>query len=159
MEQMINYTQWNEEKIKELLAVLQANENIKITVLVENEEKQVANEREKIIGQYLHRLGIPSHLRGYGYIKYGIIRCIKYPEELECVTKILYPNIAKKYCTTSGKVEHGIRHAIARAWENKMEEEWKDIFGSGFEYSTGKPSNSRFLATVTDYIMINNKIL
>lgn len=153
MEQKITYTYWDEGKITELLSILQKNQNIKIIVSVENEREENINWEEKIAGCYLNKLGIPVHLRGYGYLKYGIMRCIECPEELESVTKILYPAIAKKYQTSSGKVEHGMRHAITKAWERKEKEEWRKIFGS---YKMTKPTNSQFLAAVTDYIILNN---
>ena len=154
MEHKIKGISPNEEALKELLAILQTGENIKITIAIEKEEN--VREEEKIIVRYLNELGIPGHLRGYGYIKYGILRCINSPEELESVTKILYPNIAKKYLTTAQKVEHGIRHAITKAWEKKEGEQWKQIFGVVSQNMEVKPTNSCFLATITDYIRINN---
>lgn len=156
MEQKINCTQWDEGKIAELLTILKSNQNVKIIVSVENESRASLNHEERIVGYYLNKLGVPNHLRGYSYIKYGILRCLSCPEELESVTKILYPNIAKKYQTSSGKVEHGIRHAIAKAWDRKENEEWKTIFGFSEQCTMTKPTNSRFLATITDYIKLNN---
>ena len=154
MEQKIKEISWDKNQINELLAILQTGENIKITVVVEKEE--TLYEEEKIIVQCMNRLGISSHLRGYTYLKYGILRCMNYPEELESVTKVLYPNIAKKYQTTSPKVEHGIRHAIANAWERNRGDEWGHIFGAAFIEKKIKPTNSCFLATIADYIRMNN---
>lgn len=156
MEQKINCTHWDDGNIAELLEILKNNQNIKIIVSVENENEENMDREERIVGYYLKKLGISTHLRGYGYIKYGIMRCINYPEELECVTKILYPNIAKKYQTTSGKVEHGIRHAITKAWDKSESEEWGMIFGTSCYNRRLKPTNSQFLAAVTDYIKTNN---
>ena len=156
MEYEVKCTQWSEDYIRELLDILQTNENIRITVSIDNEEKGTAYQEEKIIGQYLNQLGIPVHLQGYSYLKYGIMRCINCPEELDSVTKILYPNIAKKYQTTAGKVEHGIRHAIAKAWEGNEEAAWNSIFGMSRGNNHTRPTNSRFLATVADYIKIHH---
>jgi len=135
--------------------MLERNPNIKIVLSVEIPkwpEKETPIAMEKIVGHYLNRLGIPLHLNGYQYIKYGIVRCLKCPEELESVTKILYPNIAKRYHTSAAKVEHGIRHAIAKAWAEKQEEAWESLLGSFGKSGKVKPTNSQFIAAIADYI-------
>lgn len=154
MQQQIDCTYWESEKIVELFTLLKQNDNL--TIIFSFDKKEEEMQTEKLIGTYLHRLGIPLHLRGYNYIKYAILRCIQNPEELECITKMLYPNIAEKYLTTSGKVEHGIRHAITKAWEHKEEEIWLNIFGSTPRNLNTKPTNSQFIAAVADYITLYN---
>lgn len=154
MQQQINCTHWESEKLLELFTMLRQNENI--TIIFSFDQKEEEMQTEKLVGTYLHRLGIPFHLQGYNYIKYAITRCIQYPEELECITKILYPNIAGKYQTTSGKVEHSIRHAITKAWEQKEEETWQNIFGYTQRKLCTKPTNSQFIAAIVDFISLNN---
>lgn len=154
MQQEINCTHWESEKIIELFTMLKQNDNL--TIIFSFDKKDEEMHTEKLIGTYLNRLGIPLHLRGYSYIKYAIMRCIDCPEELESITKILYPNIAGKYQTTSGKVEHGIRHAISKAWEQKEEEIWHSIFGYTHRNTGTKPTNSQFIAAVADYITLHN---
>lgn len=159
MEQRANEIFLDESSLRELFTVLQKQQNIKIVISVETEpteEKETSVGMEKIVGHHLKRLGIPLHLNGYQYIKYGIVRCLKCPEEMESVTKILYPNIARKYHTSAAKVEHGIRHAIGKAWAGKPEEEWERLLGSLGKNGKGKPTNSQFIAAVTDYIILNN---
>lgn len=156
MEYTIDCTGWNREKFIEVFSTLPVSSNTKIVLYMEGTEKEEENSWEKIVGSYLYKLGIPSHLRGYGYLKYGIIRCLSHSEELESVTKILYPGIAKKYNTTTGKVEHGIRHAIQKAWENEKSEEWETVFGKIQMNRNSRPTNSQFIATLSDFILINH---
>lgn len=155
MEYTIDCTGWNREKIIEVFSSIPTNTNTKIVLYMEGNEKE-ESAREKIVGSYLYKLGIPAHFKGYGYLKYGIMRCLSHSEELESITKILYPGIAKKYNTTTGKVEHGIRHAIQKAWETEKNEEWESVFGKMYMSHNSRPTNSRFIATLTDYITINH---
>lgn len=156
MEYTIDCTGWNKEKLIEVFSTLPFHTDTKIVLRMEGIEKEGESAWEKIVGSYLYKLGIPSHLKGYGYLKYGIIRCLCHSEELESVTKILYPGIAKKYNTTTGKVEHGIRHAIQKAWETEKNEEWESIFGKMYMAHNSRPTNSQFIATLSDYIAINH---
>ena len=156
MEYTIDCTGWNREKFIEAFLSLPLNTNTKIVLYMGGTQKDEEDSWEKIVGSYLYKLGVPSHLKGYNYLKYGIARCLSHSEELESVTKILYPGIAKKYNTTTGKVEHGIRHAIQKAWETEKNEEWESIFGKAYMNRNSKPTNSQFIATIADFITINH---
>ena len=156
MEYVIDCTGWNKEKLVDVFSSLSANANAKIVLYMNGEEKNREGTREKIVGMYLNKLGVPTHLKGYGYLKYGIIRCLCHSEELESVTKILYPGIAQKYNTTAGKVEHGIRHAIRKAWESPRTETWEKVFGNVYAKYNSKPTNSQFIAALYDFININH---
>lgn len=158
MEYTIDCSQWSQEKFIQLFGLLQNDPNTKLVVYREENPEKENVAMEKRVSEYLSRLGIAHHLKGYGYMKYGILNCIKYPEDMESVTKILYPKIAQRYGTTPGKVEHGIRHAIKIAWETKESEEWKKIFGTGYMARAYKPTNSQFIATLSEFININNNI-
>ena len=154
MEYTIDCTGWNREKIMDVFSKVPNHATTKIVLYVEktNEEKNW----EKTVAEYLNKMGVKPHLKGYGYLKYGVARCIEHMEELESITKILYPGIAKKYNTTAGKVEHGIRHAIQRAWESQKNDIWDTVFGKGYLLRNSKPTNSQFIATLADYILMNN---
>lgn len=110
---------------------------------------------ENLVGNYLNHLGIPRHLNGYNYLKYSVARCLSHPEELESVTKLLYPAVAKEFQTTSGRVEHGMRHAIQKACEKEKTTEWENIFGKNYISRSKKPTNSQFIATLSDFIQLN----
>ena len=156
MEKQIECIQWDSKNFEDLFQMLKEHPEIKVVLSFENSKKEGKTSWDKMIGGYLNRLGISPHLKGYHYMKYGITLCMKDPEELESVTKILYPNIAKKYHTTAGKVEHGIRHAITKAWEAKREKEWRLLFGISESVEMEKPTNSQFLATISDYLQLHN---
>ena len=156
MEYVIDCTGWNREKYIDIFSTLPEHTSAKIVLYMEDSEKQSEKSLEKIVATYLNKLGVPTHLKGYGYLKWGIIRCLSNAEELESVTKILYPGIAKKYNTTAGKVEHGIRHAIHKAWESPKSEEWEIIFGKRYADCNIKPTNSQFIAALYDFISLNH---
>lgn len=156
MEYNIDCTGWNKEAFVELFSSFSDNTTAKIVLYVEDTREVSEQTREKIVADYLIRLGVPIHLKGYGYLKCGILRCLDHSEELESMTKILYPNIAEKYNTTVGKVEHGIRHAIQKAWEVENKEGWEKVFGKGHRNLKSKPTNSYFIAALCDHISLNH---
>ncbi len=156
MNYIIECKDWNPEKVAEVLSRIQNVSNLQIVLQLEEENREKNAGWEKKVGEYLNNLGVPRHLIGYGYLKYCVARCICCPQELESVTKLLYPETAKKYNTTSGKVEHGIRHAIKKAWENARTEEWDIVFGTGHWSVKQKPTNSQFIAALSDYIAMDN---
>ena len=112
---------------------------------------------ELVVTDIIHQLGIPAHIKGYHYIRTGIIFSIENPELMESVTKLLYPTIAKEYNTTSSRVERAIRHAIEIAWERGNVDILNKFFGYTIDSFKGKPTNSEFLALISDRIRLQQK--
>lgn len=109
---------------------------------------------EKDVTNILLEIGIPAHIKGYQYIREGIILACHDRNMLQYVTKYLYPSIAKKYKTTSSSVERTIRHAIEVAWRRGNMEVLEEIFGNTVSAGKGKPTNSEFLALLTDKLRL-----
>lgn len=108
------------------------------------------------ISQLLHNLGIPSHIRGYKYIRDGIMIIYNNDESVSYITKEIYPQIAIKYETTSSRVERAIRHAIEVSWLRGDISLMEDLFGFSVNCDKSKPTNSEFLTTVAERIKLNN---
>ncbi|MDD5865236.1 MAG: sporulation transcription factor Spo0A [bacterium] len=108
------------------------------------------------ISQLLHNLGIPSHIRGYKYIRDGIL-IIYNNESVSLVTKEIYPQIALKYETTPSRVERAIRHAIEVSWIRGDINLMEDLFGFSVSCEKSKPTNSEFLTTIADRIKLDSK--
>ena len=118
------------------------------------------NSRDNIdleISQMLHNLGIPSHIRGYKYIRDGIM-IIYNNETVSLITKEIYPQIASKYETTPSRVERAIRHAIEVSWIRGDLSLMEDLFGFSVSCDKAKPTNSEFLSTIADRIKMNRNI-
>ena len=98
----------------------------------------------------MHKIGIPAHVKGYQYIREAILMVVEDVSLLGAVTKELYPDVAKKFETTSSRVERGIRHAIELAWERGHTETLKQIFGYSMNVDRQKPTNSEFIAILAD---------
>lgn len=109
------------------------------------------------ISQILHNLGIPSHIRGYKYIREGIM-IIYNNESVSLITKEIYPQIACKYETTPSRVERAIRHAIEVSWIRGDLALMEDLFGFSVSCDKAKPTNSEFLSTIADRIKMNKNI-
>lgn len=99
-------------------------------------------------------IGIPANIKGYQYIREGIIMAVNDVNMLNYITKLLYPTIAKKYKTTSSSVERAIRHAIEVAWSRGQIDVINDIFGYTVNAGKGKPTNSEFIALIADKLRI-----
>lgn len=112
---------------------------------------------ESNVSSLLHELGIPTHVRGYQYIREGVL--ILYAgSELGCsVTKDVYPSIAKKYQTTSSRVERAIRHAIEISWVRGDITLMEDLFGNSIDFERSRPTNSEFLTTIADKFKLDEK--
>ena len=105
----------------------------------------------------LHEIGIPAHIKGYHYLRDAIIMAVEDMEVLNAITKILYPTVAKKYQTTSSRVERAIRHAIEVAWSRGKLDTLDRLFGYTVSNGKGKPTNSEFIALIADTIQLEYK--
>lgn len=111
------------------------------------------------ISKMLHSLGVPSHIKGYQYIRDGIHMMYKQPNLIGGITKELYPEIASRYDTTSSRVERAIRHAIEISWNRGDYDLMEDIFGHSVDYDRAKPTNSEFIATIADKLRLDDQLI
>jgi len=109
------------------------------------------------VTEILHQIGVPAHIKGYHYLRDSIIMSIEQPQIINAVTKQLYPSVAKKYQTTSSRVERAIRHAIEVAWDRGDVEVLNSYFGYTIQGSRGKPTNSEFIAMISDKLRLQIK--
>lgn len=106
----------------------------------------------------LHEIGVPAHIKGYQYLREGILFAVEDTEMLSSITKLLYPAIAKKCDTTASRVERAIRHAIEVAFGRGNLDVIEDIFGYTVSTGKGKPTNSEFIALIADKIRLELKL-
>ena len=104
----------------------------------------------------LKKVGVPNHIRGYEYIGEAIEMVVKDRKQIYSITKTLYPSIAKKLKTTSSRVERGIRFAIESCFNTLSPDLIEEVFGNTIPYDKGKPTNSQFIATLSDLIIQEN---
>lgn len=121
-----------------------------------NKRKPMTNEEK--ISEIFISIGIPPHIKGYGYLREGIKMTIETPYIINSVTKELYPSIAKKFSTTASKVERAIRHAIEVAWNRGRIDAINAIFGARIYLGSEKPTNSEFIALVADKLILENMV-
>lgn len=115
------------------------------------------NKVELAISKLLHSLGIPSHIRGYQYIRESVYMMYQNPEMIGGITKCIYPEIATRFDTTASRVERAIRHAIEVSWTRGDYDLMEELFGHSVDYDRSKPTNSEFIATLADNLRLNNK--
>jgi two-component system response regulator (stage 0 sporulation protein A) len=106
------------------------------------------------ITKILHELGIPSHIKGYQYIREGIGIVYNKPETVGGITKELYPELAAKFDTTVSRVERAIRHAIEVSWNRGSWDLMEEIFGHSVDIDRAKPTNSEFIVTIADKLKL-----
>lgn len=109
------------------------------------------------ITSIIHEIGVPAHIKGYLYLREAISMVYNDIELLGSITKVLYPDIAKKYNTTASRVERAIRHAIEVAWSRGNIDSISTLFGYTVSMSKAKPTNSEFIAIVADKLRLEHK--
>lgn len=112
------------------------------------------NEVESMVTHIIHQVGVPAHIKGYQYLRDAIMMCIFDGEYINAVTKMLYPDIAKKRATTASRVERAIRHAIEVAWDRGDVDVLNSYFGFTIHSGRGKPTNSEFIAMMADQLRL-----
>jgi two-component system response regulator (stage 0 sporulation protein A) len=145
--------------------VLQRIKRTKHRVVLHNMQSE--NERtgkkdeitlEADVTAMIHEIGVPAHIKGYQYLRDAIVMSVLDMEMLNSITKVLYPTIAKKYNTTTSRVERAIRHAIEVAWSRGKMDTIDALFGYTINHGKGKPTNSEFIALITDKIRLDYKM-
>lgn len=112
---------------------------------------------EVVISGIMHQIGVPAHIKGYQYLREAIILAINDNEMMNSVTKMLYPTVAKSFSTTSSRVERAIRHAIEVAWDRGDVDVLSSYFGYTIQNERGKPTNSEFIAMISDKLRLRRK--
>ena len=114
----------------------------------------ISNNLQISISKMLHELGMPSHIKGYQYIREAISMVYDNPEIVGGITKELYPTLAGKFDTTVSRVERAIRHAIEVSWNRGDWDLMEEIFGHSVDIDKAKPTNSEFIVTVADKLRL-----
>ena len=115
------------------------------------------NDIELTVSEIMHQIGVPAHIKGYHYLRDAIILSINDTAMLESVTKLLYPTVAKNFNTTASRVERAIRHAIEVAWDRGDVDILSSYFGYTIQNTRGKPTNSEFIAMISDKLRLKMK--
>lgn len=109
------------------------------------------------VTEVIHQVGVPAHIKGYQYLREAIMITVRDMDVINAVTKILYPEVAKRYATTPSRVERAIRHAIEVAWDRGDLETLQKYFGYTVSNAKGKPTNSEFIAMIADRLTLEQK--
>lgn len=169
MEQLnITATKDNEKIYKILGDLMNADKEFQIMITVPSgnaEKKQKPSQEspkpatdrdlEKDVTDMIHEIGVPAYIKGYQYLREAIMMAVDDPGMISSITKILYPTIAKRFQTTSSRVERAIRHAIEVAWSRGRMETLDAMFGYTIDTGKGKPTNSEFIALIADRIRLS----
>ena len=113
---------------------------------------------EAQVTRIIHQIGVPAHIKGYQYLRTAILLTVKDSDVINSVTKVLYPSVAKKYQTTTSRVERAIRHAIEVAWDRGDVDTLNSYFGYTIQNNRGKPTNSEFIAMIADNLRLKYKL-
>ena len=128
-------------------------------VETKNGQNLYENELKISVTKLLHELGVPSHIKGYQYIREGILLLYNNPNIVGGITKELYPEIACRFDTSVSRVERAIRHAIEVSWNRGNLELMEEVFGHSVDYDKAKPTNSEFIVTVADKLKLEFNVV
>ena len=126
--------------------------------VIPDTRKNSSADLEVTISEIMHQIGVPAHIKGYQYLREAIILSINNTEMMSSVTKLLYPTVAKTFNTTASRVERAIRHAIEVAWDRGDVDVLSSYFGYTIQNTRGKPTNSEFIAMISDKLRLKMKI-
>jgi len=130
-----------------------------VTILQKREQSQsYEHEIEMRVTSIIHEIGVPAHIKGYQYLRHAIIMSVQDIDNINAITKVLYPTVARKFKTTSSRVERAIRHAIEVAWDRGDVDTLNKFFGFTVSSVKGKPTNSEFISMIADKIRLEMKI-
>ncbi len=121
------------------------------------QENAVADMEEQVT-EVIHKIGVPAHIKGYQYLRTAILLTLDDGDLVNSITKALYPTVAKMYQTTASRVERAIRHAIEVAWDRGDLDVLNSYFGYTIQNERGKPTNSEFIAMISDNLRLKNKV-
>ena len=125
--------------------------------LLPNQPSALRQTLETNVTAIIHEIGVPAHIKGYQYLREAIIMTVEDMEVINAVTKILYPEVARKFGTTASRVERAIRHAIEVAWDRGDLDTLQKYFGFTVSNSKGKPTNSEFIAMIADRLQLQRR--
>ncbi len=151
------------EVVKSRLKMMKGSRSRNLTDMTRKQEVNIGglnpiHNLESDVTNMIHEIGVPAHIKGYQYLRDAIMMSVNDMDMLGSITKILYPTIAKKYQTTSSRVERAIRHAIEVAWSRGKMDTIDALFGYSINMGKGKPTNSEFVAMIADKIRIEYKL-
>ncbi len=112
---------------------------------------------ESRVTAIIHEIGVPAHIKGYHYLREAILYSIDNLDAINAVTKVLYPEVAKRFNTTPSRVERAVRHAIEVAWDRGDLDTLQKYFGFTVSNIKGKPTNSEFIAMISDRLRLQMK--
>ena len=112
---------------------------------------------KSVVTSMIHEIGVPAHIKGYQYLREAIMITVRNMDVINAVTKVLYPEVAKRFATTPSRVERAIRHAIEVAWDRGDLETLQRYFGYTVSNSKGKPTNSEFIAMIADRLTLEQR--
>lgn len=136
---------------------IMANRVLKV-VGKESHQRQIGTSNDEIrVTEILHQIGVPAHIKGYQFLRDAILLTIADQDYINAVTKRLYPEIARQNSTTSSRVERAIRHAIEVAWDRGDVDTLNSYFGYTIHNLRGKPTNSEFVAMISDRMRLDKK--
>lgn len=133
------------------------NTNKQQYIDISNNSVNKENNIEALVTNIIHEVGVPAHIKGYQYLREAIIMVINDIDVINQITKCLYPQIANKFHTTPSRVERAIRYAIEVAWGRGQQDIVENIFGYTISAAKGKPTNSEFIAMISDKLRLELK--
>lgn len=137
------------ERVRQLAALQEAEDS--------GDGEERGRRLENVVTGIIHEIGVPAHIKGYQYLREAIIIAVGDMDVINAVTKILYPEVAKRFGTTASRVERAIRHAIEVAWDRGDLETLQKYFGYTVSNAKGKPTNSEFIAMIADRLQLQQK--
>ncbi len=110
--------------------------------------------KEEAIRSILDGMAIDRKLKGYEYLVTAIGIACRSHTFYRAMTTVIYPETARLFSVNKGQVERDIRHAIESAWMKGDLDRQYDYFGNTIDGNRAKPTNSEFIARITEALRL-----
>lgn len=104
------------------------------------------------VSNMLLSLGVPTKLRGYGYLREAVLLMAKRPAQ--SITKELYPAVAASCGATAAQIERSIRSAVKNSWQRQDDTTWQMYFPTGDAGNHRSPTNSEMITCLADRLRL-----
>lgn len=104
------------------------------------------------VSNMLLSLGVPTKLRGYGYLREAVLLMAKQPAQ--SITKELYPAVAAGCGATAAQIERSIRSAVKNSWQRQDDTTWQMYFPTGDAGNHRPPTNSEMITCLADRLRL-----
>lgn len=113
-------------------------------------------DQKRELTELMQTLGMSAHYCGYYYLREAVMVVLHGEPISGGMTKVIYPEVARTFSTTSVRVERCIRTMIEKLWDHGGALNFRRILGVSI--SEKRLCNSEIIAIIAEHMRFNDDI-